>query len=140
MPESRLMQATEIFKAAGHPSRLRVLSMLRLGGLCVCQITAVLGVAASTVSAHLADLKRAGLILESKDGRWVRYRLADDPAAEALLERVWALLAHDPEVDADARLVRSLRRVPVEALCRVDLDITQFGLRRQAPGAARRSV
>jgi hypothetical protein len=35
-------------------------------------------------------------------------------------------------VEADARLVRALRRVPVEELCRRDLDVTRFGLKRQA--------
>jgi DNA-binding transcriptional ArsR family regulator len=132
VPGSRLNQTTEVFKAAGHPARLRILGMLRAGELCVCQITAVLDLAASTVSAHLADLKRAGLVTERKDGRWVNYALADDAAAGALLERVWAMVAGDPLVEADARLVRGLRRVSVEDLCRVDLDYTRLGVRRQA--------
>jgi hypothetical protein len=106
--------------------------MLRPGGLCVCQITAVLDLATSTVSAHLAELKRAGLVDERRDGRWVRYRLAGDGEAARLLERVWALLASDPQVEADTRLVRGLRRIPVEELCRVELDFTRFGLRRPA--------
>jgi DNA-binding transcriptional ArsR family regulator len=140
MPESRLSQATEIFKAAGHPARLRVLSMLRPGGLCVCQITAVLGLAVSTVSAHLAELKRAGLVVENKDGRWVSYSLAENAEARELLGRVWALVGEDPQVEADARLVRGLRRIPVEELCRVDLDFTRLGLRRQAVRQAGRSM
>lgn len=140
MAESRLSHATEVFKAAGHPARLRILVMLRPGGLCVCQITAILQLAVSTVSAHLADLKRAGLVVERKDGRWVSYSLAEDPAARALLERVWALVADDPQVEADARLARGLRRIPVEELCRVDLDVTRFGLRRQAARETPRSM
>ena len=132
MPDSRLSQATDVFKAVGHPARLRILSMLRSGGLCVCQITAVLDLAVSTVSAHLAELKRAGLVVERKDGRWVSYSLAEDAGATGVLERVWALVGDDPQVEADARLVRGLRRVPVEQLCRVDLDLTRLGLRRQA--------
>jgi DNA-binding transcriptional ArsR family regulator len=88
--------------------RLRILGMLRGGGLCVCQITAVLDLAASTVSAHLADLRRAGLVFEL----------------------VRSLSGDDPRIEADARLVRGLRRVPVEELCRVDLDVTRLGLTR----------
>jgi DNA-binding transcriptional ArsR family regulator len=98
----------------------------------VCQITAVLGLAVSTVSAHLAELKGAGLVVERKDGRWVSYSLAEDAEAARVLARVWALVAGDPQVDADARLARGLRRVPVEELCSVDLDVTRFGLKRQA--------
>jgi DNA-binding transcriptional ArsR family regulator len=106
--------------------------MLRTGGLCVCQITAVLELAVSTVSAHLAELKRAGLVKERKDGRFVSYRNADDRDARALLAQVWTLTAQDPRLESDTRLVRSLRRVPVEDLCRVDLDVTRFGLKRLA--------
>jgi len=139
MPQSRLSQATEVFKAAAHPARLRILSMLRPGGLCVCQITAVLDLAVSTVSAHLAELKRAGLVVEHKDGRWVSYSLAAD-ADVGELGRVWALVGDDPQVEEDARLVRGLRRIPVEELCRVDLDFTRLGLRRQAVHQPRRTA
>ena len=127
---SPLSRATDVFKAAGHAARLRILNMLRPGGLCVCQITAVLDLAASTVSTHLRELRRAGLVVETKDGRWVRYRLAEDADASALLGRVWALVGGDPQVEADTRLVRGLRRIPVEELCRVDLDVARLGLRR----------
>jgi DNA-binding transcriptional ArsR family regulator len=129
---SRLSGATQVFKAAGHPARLRILAMLRPGGLCVCQVTAALGLAVSTVSAHLAELKRAGLVTERKDGRWVRYGLAEDAHATALLERVWALVGDDAQVEEDARLVLRLRRIPVEELCRVELKVARLGLEREA--------
>ena len=49
-------------RALGHPARMRAAAMLRSGELCLCQITEVLKLAPSTVSAHLKELKRAGLI------------------------------------------------------------------------------
>ena len=55
-----LSATVHALKALAHPGRLRILAMLRGGELCVCQMTAVLDLAASSVSAHLADLKRAG--------------------------------------------------------------------------------
>ncbi len=121
-PGTRLTGASDLFKAIGHPARLRILEMLRGGGLCVCQVTAVLELAASTVSAHLAELKRAGLVVENRDGRWVRYSLSAAPAARPLLERVRALVADDAQVAADARVLKELRRVPLETLCRVDVS------------------
>ena len=127
----RLATTVEVLKALAHPVRLRMVAMLRGGELCVCQMTAVLELAASTVSAHLADLKRAGLVEERKDGRWVFHRLAQEEAV-AHLEPVWASLARDPQLEADARLLRELRRVPVEELCRVDLDLGRLGIRRVA--------
>jgi DNA-binding transcriptional ArsR family regulator len=132
MSESRLNQATMTFKALAHPARLRVLSMLRPAGLCVCQITAVLDLAVSTVSAHLAEMRRTGLVKERRDGRWVSYSLAENPEVQTLLEQVWALTSRDPLVDSDARLVRGLRRVSVEALCRAELDVARLGLKRHS--------
>lgn len=131
MSATPLSRSVAAFKALAHPARLRILAMLRSGPLCVCQLTAVLELAASTVSAHLAELKHAGLATEHKDGRWVRYRLAQDAEAEALLQHAARLTARDPQVGADARLLRDLRRVPVEELCRVELDLTRLGLQRR---------
>lgn len=131
-----LASTVHALKALAHPARLRILAMLRGGELCVCQMTAVLDAAASTVSAHLADLKRAGLVAERKDGRWVFHRLEEGEAAAALLQPVLRSIAADPQVEADARLLRSLRRVPVEDLCRVDLDLGRLGIRRPPLAAA----
>ena len=50
--------------ALGHNDRLRILALLREGDLYVCQIRTVLGLASSTVSAHLAILRRSGLVAE----------------------------------------------------------------------------
>jgi ArsR family transcriptional regulator len=132
-----LSATVDALKALAHPVRLRTLAMLRGGELCLCQMTAVLDLAASTVSAHLADLKRAGLVGERKDGRWVFHRLDEGEAAAALLEPVWRAIAGDPQVEADARLLRDLRRVTVEDLCRVDLDLKRLGIKRPPAVEAR---
>jgi ArsR family transcriptional regulator len=126
----QLSTTVDVLKALAHPVRLRLISMMRGGELCVCQMTAVLELAASTVSEHLADLKRAGLVEERKDGRWVFHRLAKDEAATSHLEPVWKSIAHDPQ--SDTRVLRELRRVPVEELCRVALDLDQLGIKRPA--------
>lgn len=129
---SDLARSVDTHKALAHPVRQRLVAMLREGELCVCQMTAVLELAASTVSAHLADLKRAGLFVESKSGRFVSYRWSPDATAAAQLGDVAARIAKDPQVVADARLVRSLRRVDVEELCRVELNLSRVGIHRPA--------
>lgn len=128
--EDPVSSTVEILKALGHPVRLRLVAMLRGGELCVCQMTAVLGLAASTVSAHLSDLKRAGLVLDRKDGRWVLHRLSQEEPAASHLAPVWKSLGGDARLAEDARVLRELRRVPVEELCRVDLDLKRLGIRR----------
>lgn len=137
MANSLLSKVVKVHKALGHPVRLRLVAMLRGGDLCVCQMTAVLGLAASTVSAHLSDLKRAGIVEDRKDGRWVVHRLAQDDAAARHLEPVWTSVARDPQVEADARLLRELRRVPVEELCRVELDFGRLGIKRPVTRTSR---
>lgn len=69
------MQIHKIFKALSDPNRLRIMKMLEKKELCVCEITAVLGLAASTVSKHLSILRENALILDNKDGKWVNYRI-----------------------------------------------------------------
>ncbi len=114
MTESRLSAATAAAKALGHPARLRLLAMLSRGPLCVCQMTAVLGTAPSTVSEHLRELRRAGLLIEEKNGKFVSYRLAPSRDAAGWLQVVRTGLAGDPVAAADAEFVARLRRIPVE--------------------------
>jgi len=113
-----LTKPVEQFKALAHPARLRILAMLRPGSLCVCQIVEPLALAPSTVSAHLAELRRAGLIEESKQGRWVHYRLSQDSKTARVLRWVWRELETDPQIAADADLVAKLREIPLTELCR----------------------
>jgi arsenate reductase/ArsR family transcriptional regulator len=132
-----LADAVRTYKALAHPVRLRLLAMLEGGGLCVCQMTAATGLAPSTVSAHLSDLKSAGLLAERKDGRWVRYAWKETPEARRARVEVRRRLAGDPQLADDARLLRDLRRVGVEALCRVELDLGRLGIRRPSPAVGR---
>ncbi len=127
-----LEQATRVHKALGHPARLRILGMLRGGGLCACQITTVLDLAPSTVSSHLGELRTAGFVTERKEGRWVHYRLRKPPGVRALLSVVWRQLEDDPQCAADTRLLQQLRAIPVEELCSVSLDLDKLAISREA--------
>jgi len=132
-----LEQSVARHKALAHPVRQRLLAMLRPGGLCVCQMTAVLELAVSTVSAHLSELKRAGLLEERKDGRWVRYSWTVNPELRRVLEELTDALSGDPTVVADRRLVKRLRRVSMAELCRVELDLGRVGIRRSEAATTR---
>ena len=92
--------------------------MLRSGELCVCQITEVVGLAPSTMSAHLKELKQARLVTERKDGRWVYFSLAENENTRSWIDAALSPLADDPQLEADSCLVAELRRLPVEDLCR----------------------
>jgi ArsR family transcriptional regulator len=124
-----LALAAQAAKALGHPTRLRLLAMLTRGPLCVCQMTAVVRQATSTVSGHLLELRRAGLVVEERRGKWVEYRLPSDGPFAALVARALDALAADPVAMRDAEIVRGVRAVPLDVLCRARLDLRAAGVR-----------
>ncbi|MEW6336815.1 MAG: ArsR/SmtB family transcription factor [Acidobacteriota bacterium] len=128
-----------ICKALAHPARVRALGLLRGGELCVCQVIAVLQLAPSTISAHLAELKRAGLVEERKAGRWVYYRLPDGEPEKEIVNRVLAEVGTDPQLRADAKLLAALRKVDLVKLCRVDFDLSRLGVRLPVVAAGERA-
>ena len=68
---------TQIFKALSDETRLQILSLMKVGEICVCDIVATLNMTQPNISFHLNMLKEAGLIKDRKDGRWVHYSLND---------------------------------------------------------------
>jgi len=64
-----------IIKAMAHPSRLLMVDELSRGERCVYDLTELVGVDISTVSKHLAVLKRVGILEDRRDGLQVFYRL-----------------------------------------------------------------
>lgn len=131
--ESALEPYVELAKGLAHPARLRLVAMLATGELCVCQMTAVLGLAPSTVSQHLAVLARGRLVTERKEGKLVFYRLREDEIATELLSPLLARLSGDPTVRADRAETARLRRVPIATLCAAELDLVALGVRK--PGS-----
>jgi ArsR family transcriptional regulator len=64
-----------LIKALAHPSRLRLAEALQSGERCVCDLRDLVGADLSTVSKHLAILRRAGIVDMEKRGLNVFYRL-----------------------------------------------------------------
>ena len=109
-------QSAKAFKALGEANRLRILKMLEIRPLCVCEITAVLQLATSTVSKHLSILRDAGFIIDQKEGKWVNYCLGDAAEGEEIhqLQRLLLSgLSKDETVQRDAEKVRSVDRYEI---------------------------
>lgn len=66
-----------LFKGFADPTRIRILSALAAGELCVCDIVDILGLPQPTVSRHLAYLRRMGLVDAARESRLAHYRLAE---------------------------------------------------------------
>lgn len=95
----------EAFQSLADETRLRILRLLADGGkaLCVCELVDALEVPQHNVSRHLAILRRAGLLTERKEGRWVYYGLAQKPGT--FLRRLLAAAeaVSDPALERDRR-------------------------------------
>lgn len=77
--------SASLLKAVADPVRLRLLSAIRAtddGEACVCDLTALVGLAQPTVSHHLKVLVEAGLLERDKRGTWAWYRLVPARLAE----------------------------------------------------------
>lgn len=84
--------AARLFHGFADPGRLRILQHLQLGEHRVVELTAHLGLAQSTVSAHVACLRDCGLLDVRHQGRSSYYRLAHPEATKTLLDANGLLL------------------------------------------------
>jgi DNA-binding transcriptional ArsR family regulator len=89
-------RAAQLFRAMGDGPRLRILDLLKDGGMCVTEIVAAVEGKFSTVSQRLRVLRGEGLILRRRQGNHIFYTLADRHVA-GLIDNA---LAHAAELNA----------------------------------------
>lgn len=77
-PAADLEALADMFQLLASPTRLRIVEALATGELCVCDISAVVGVSPSAVSHHLRQMRQMRLVRYAKRGRMAYYRLDDD--------------------------------------------------------------
>ena len=73
---------SQIFKAIGDPTRLKIIYVLSKSPLCVCDIANLLDMSQSAISHHLRLLRNLRLVKYRKDGKLVIYSLDDDHVLE----------------------------------------------------------
>ncbi|WP_112310253.1 ArsR/SmtB family transcription factor [Pseudogemmobacter bohemicus] len=86
-PETMLAaadEASELLKALGNRHRLLILCRLVEGEKSVGQLAEFLGIRDSTVSQHLALLRRGRIIAGRRDGQTIWYRIASEPAMRVM--------------------------------------------------------
>ena len=74
----------KIFKALGHPIRMKIVRSLRSGPLCVCTINENVDFSQSNLSQHLKILKDAGILKSDKDGLKIMYSIKDEEVKNLL--------------------------------------------------------
>jgi ArsR family transcriptional regulator len=114
-----MKEVVKVFKALSDPNRIRIIKLLEVQPLCVCEITSILGLATSTVSKHLSILKEADLIFDQKENKWVNYHLNRAtrlPYARDLLGFLAKNLADDPTISGDREKAARVNR---DLLCKM---------------------
>ena len=77
-----MKKIAEFYKALGDEVRLKILHMLTEREMCVCEIIDRLDMSQPAVSHHLKILRQAGLVKDSRDGKWIYYSLNADVFGE----------------------------------------------------------
>ena len=102
LPEPRDLEAVALrARALAHPARLRILALLEGREICVCQITEIIDLAPATISAHLRQLRLAGLVEQTRRGRWIWFRLSASSAVVPWLRLALDALEGDPLIARD---------------------------------------
>lgn len=99
------------FAALSDPTRLRILSLLSGGELCVGDLVTILDVPQPTISRHLAYLRRSALVSTRKSGLWMYYSLAaaKTDVHRKLFDCLAACSAEVSELKKDAATLKKLQ-------------------------------
>ena len=75
---------TRLLKALANSSRLKILNLLQIREMCVCEIMVALGLTQPTASHHLGILENVDVVKDRKEGRWVFYSITSDAVKSML--------------------------------------------------------
>jgi ubiquinone/menaquinone biosynthesis C-methylase UbiE/DNA-binding transcriptional ArsR family regulator len=104
------IQAVDVLRAAGEPTRLRILALLAREELAVLEICKVLDQSQPRVSRHLKLLAEAGLVERFPDGAWVFYRLVAGGAGRRVTDEALGVIdPADPVLVRDAEQLQAVR-------------------------------
>jgi ArsR family transcriptional regulator, arsenate/arsenite/antimonite-responsive transcriptional repressor len=99
-----------VFKALSDPTRLRLLSLLAGGEVCVCHLSVALSMVQPKVSRHLAYLKKAGLVTATREGQWMHYAWAEsrDAAVRNVMSGLHDSFAKDSRLAAERKKLKRI--------------------------------
>jgi ArsR family transcriptional regulator len=112
----KLENLVKILKAISDESRLRILSMLKeKQNLCVCEIREIIGLSQPAISSHLRILENAGLINNSKDGKWINYRLNSDLGIKVreFLNQILLIIKDSNQITSDKIKIEKVDRFKI---------------------------
>jgi ArsR family transcriptional regulator len=80
--EDEVRRQSRFFKALADATRLKIMMLLSIREMCVCEIMVALDLTQPTASHHLGILEQTGFVDARREGKWVFYRQRDRKTAE----------------------------------------------------------
>ena len=112
-----MKEYVKVMKALAEPVRVKIIKMLEVRELCVCEIQTALDIPQPTVSKHLKVLEEAGLVTGRRDGLWINYHLVSNPEsiyAARMLENLQDWFGNHSEIRP---LLKKLPGINREQVC-----------------------
>lgn len=102
----------QLFRTLADGTRLRLLNLIAEREVCVCYFVEILRASQPKISRHLAYLRKAGVAMARRDGKWMHYRLAipKDQVAARILRETLKHLRKKPEMKRDLAQLNSACR------------------------------
>lgn len=113
-----MRELIKVFKAVADRNRLRILKMLEKKKMCVCELSAALGISQPSVSKHLSLLKDAGLVQDERNSQWIDYSLCTEKINQyvpVIQSNIKSWVNDDPVIQQDRKKMKTLHR---EDLCK----------------------
>ena len=128
----------QLFKSLGDETRLRIVSLLTHGELCVCDLMDVLEEPQSKISRHLSYLKHSGLTYSKRVGVWMHYglRQATNDPCDSLIRFLKEELLPLPQCRKDSDRLKQLKRY---GGCKSERNVTKAYRRQTRPRIKRTS-
>lgn len=114
------MHLSILFKCLADETRLRCVTLLQKEGkLCVCELTTALTLSQPKISRHLALLRQSGLLLDSREGQWIFYKI--NPVlpvwANSILENSLIAVELTNVFKNDLKRLYQMKNRPNSAIC-----------------------
>ena len=108
-----MVKIEKLVKAFANKNRLRIIKMLEKKDMCVCEITAVLGIKQPSVTDHLLKLKEAGIISERQRGLFTEFFLTREKHLVNILKDIPEMLDNDSQVKRDSLKIKTIDRYKI---------------------------
>ena len=96
MDKDELEKTSNFFNGLADETRLKIISLLWMSDLCMCEIVAALNTPSSTISHHLKIMEKGGVISARREGKFTIYRVNKDQLTSVI-----------PYLNSDVKYVHS---------------------------------